>query len=380
MAEDSNLEKSEPATSRRLDQARERGQVPRSPELSTFAILVTSSAALMIFGTALVHSLEAIMRDAFSLDRNAAFEPSQMWERLVDGFSAALMGLSPLFMVVVVVGLVTPMLVSGWVFSIEALQPDFSKLNLFSGIGRLFSTRGVIELGKAIVKSVLIGGVAVWVIWSNRIEMLALITEPIDPALAHMAQLISHTFLIMTGAFALIVVIDVPFQIWDFARQMRMTKEEVRQESKETEGNPQTKGRVRSMQREQARRRMMAQVPKADVIVTNPTHYAVALQYQDQSMRAPRVIAKGALLVAERIAEIGQSSGVPTLRAPELARALFAHAEIGRDIPAPLYNAVAEVLAWVYQLRAAQAGGTESPQPPTQLAVPANLDPGPAEA
>ena len=380
MAEESDLEKTEPASYRRLELARQRGQVPRSPELSTFSILVTSSAALMIFGTALVHSLEAIMRDAFSLDRNAAFEPSQMWERLVDGFSAALMGLSPLFMVVVVVGLVTPMLVSGWVFSIEALQPDFSKLNLFSGIGRLFSTRGVIELGKAIVKSVLIGGVAVWVIWSNRTEMLALITEPIDPALAHMAQLISHTFLIMTGAFALIVVIDVPFQIWDFARQMRMTKEEVRQESKETEGNPQTKGRVRSMQREQARRRMMAQVPKADVIVTNPTHYAVALQYQDQSMRAPRVIAKGALLVAERIAEIGQSSGVPTLRAPELARALFAHAEIGRDIPAPLYNAVAEVLAWVYQLRAAQAGGTESPQPPTQLAVPANLDPGPAEA
>ncbi|MEO7728834.1 MAG: EscU/YscU/HrcU family type III secretion system export apparatus switch protein, partial [Burkholderiales bacterium] len=215
---------------------------------------------------------------------------------------------------------------------------------------------------------------------SKRSEMLALVTEAIDPALAHMAQLISRTFLIMTGAFAFIVVIDVPFQLWDFARQMRMTKEEVRQESKETEGNPQTKGRVRSMQREQARRRMMAQVPKADVIVTNPTHYAVALQYQDQSMRAPRVIAKGALLVAERIAEIGQTSGVPTLRAPELARALFAHAEIGQDIPAPLYNAVAEVLAWVYQLHAARASGAQTPEPPRQLAVPANLDPGPTEA
>jgi flagellar biosynthesis protein FlhB len=380
MAEDSDLERSEPASERRLQQARDRGQVPRSPELSTFSVLLASGGGLMVLGAGLVQSLENILRGALSLDRNAAFETGQMGLRLFDAASQALLGMSPLLLLVIIVALLTPTLVSGWLFTFEGLQPDFSRLSPARGLGRIFSWHGVIELGKAVVKTLLIGGVAVWAIWATRTEVLTLAAEPIELALAHLAMLIGRTFLIIAGAFALIVVIDVPFQIWDFRRQLRMTREEVREEYKETEGNPQIKARIRSMQRETARRRMMQEVPKADVIVTNPAHYAVALRYRDETMRAPRVVAKGIEIIAERITEIAADAGVPRIEAPALARALYAHAEVGRDIPAALFGAVAEVLAWVYNLRRAQESGAEAPRPPSELDVPRGMDPGPGVA
>ena len=375
MAEDSDLEKTEPASQRRLDQARERGQVPRSPELATLAVLLASGVGLMMLGSALVQDLERLLRDALTLDHAAAFDPSQMAERLFDGTSAALISVAPLFLLVVVVALVAPMLVSGWLFTFETLEIDFGRLSLTQGVMRMLSLRSLIELGKAVLKGVLIGGVATWAIWSERADILSLISQPLEPALAHLAGLLGQTFLLIVAAFGLIVAIDVPYQIWSHRRQLRMTKEELKEEFKDTEGNPQIKSRIRSMQREMARRRMMAEVPKADVIVTNPTRYAVALRYRDDDMQAPQVVAKGMLLMAERILEAGRDSGVPTLRAPALARALFTHSEVGRDIPAALYTAVAEVLAWVYQLRRAQAGDDETPAPPVDLPVPAHLDP-----
>jgi flagellar biosynthetic protein FlhB len=375
MAEDSDLEKTEPASQRRLDQARERGQVPRSPELATLAILLAGASGLMTLGAGLAHSLEGLMRDSLTLDRATAFEPAQMMERLFESTVGALVGISPLFLLLIVVALLTPTLVSGWLFTFEGLQPDFSRLNPLRGLGRVLSVRGLIEMGKALLKTLLVGGVATWVVWSERAEIFSLSGQSLEPAVTHMLNLLGRTFLIVAGAFALLVAIDVPYQIWDHRRQLRMTKEAVREEFKETEGNPQIKARIRSLQREAARRRMMAEVPKADVIVTNPTRYAVALRYRDDAMTAPRVVAKGSLLLAERIVEVGQAAGVALLHAPPLARALFAHAEMGRDIPAALYTAVAEVLAWVYQLRRARAGGEEFPRPPVDLPVPPNLDP-----
>ena len=374
MAEESDLERSEPASQRRLEQARERGQVPRSPELSTFSVLLASGAGLLFLGPRLVGSLEAVMREALTLDHAASFDTSQLGQRLQDGAAQALLGLSPLLMVVTVVALLTPTLVSGWLFTFEALQPDFARLNPLRGLARLFSLNGLIQLGKAVLKTLLIGGVATWAVWSERTEILALTSEPLEPALAHLAMLLGQNFLLIAGAFALVVAIDVPFQIWSHGRELRMTKEEVREELKETEGNPQIKARVRTLQREIARRRMMAEVPKADVVVTNPTHFAVALQYREAAMTAPRVVAKGSLLLAERIVGVGRAAGVPILEAPALARALFTHAEIGREIPPRLYTAVAEVLAWVYQLRRAGVSG-EVPRAPTDLPVPADLDP-----
>ncbi len=380
MAEESDLERTEPASQRRLEQARERGQVPRSPELSTFAVLLAAGGGMIMMGSALVDSLEKIMRAGLTLDRASAFDTASMTVRLYEGAAAALVGFSPLFLLLILVAILAPMLVSGWLFTFQALQPDLSRLNPLNGLKRILSWHGAIELGKALLKTLVVGGVAAWVVWAERAEIVSLIAEPVGPGLAHLAGLLGRTFLAIAGAFALIVAVDVPFQIWDHHRQLRMTKEEMRQELKETEGDPQIKARIRSLQREVARRRMMAEVPKADVVVTNPDHYAVALRYAESTMRAPRVVAKGSLLVAERIVALARDNGVPVLRAPPLARALFAHAEVGQEIPGALYNAVAEVLAWVYQLRRFEAGEGERPAEPAALPVPAGLDPGPATA
>jgi flagellar biosynthetic protein FlhB len=335
---------------------------------------------MIMLGDALVDSLETIMRAGLTLDRASAFDPASITARLYDGIAAALIGFSPLFLLVTLVAIAAPMLVSGWLFTFQALQPDFSRLNPLKGLERILSWHGAIELGKALLKTLVVGGVAAWAVWAERAEIVSLVAAPVEPGLVHLSGLLGRTFLIIAAAFALIVAVDVPFQIWDHHRQLRMTKEEVRQELKETEGDPQIKARIRSLQREVARRRMMAEVPKADVVVTNPDHYAVALRYAEGTMRAPRVVAKGSLLVAGRIVALARDNGVPVLRAPPLARALFAHAEIGHEIPGALYNAVAEVLAWVYQLRRFESGEGERPAEPSALPVPADLDPGPVPA
>lgn len=376
MAEESDLERSEPASPRRLEQARERGQVARSPELSTFAVLMSAGAGLLLLGGALMDSLSEVVRAGLTLDRNGAFDTSQLGIRLFESAAAALLGLSPWFLLVAVAAIAASMMVSGWLFTFEALQPNFSRLSPLRGLGRIFSWHGLIELGKAVLKSLLVGGVAAWAIWSERAAILALVGESLRGALAHLAQILGHTFLLVAGTLLLVVIIDVPFRLWEHARQLRMTKDEVRKEMKETEGDPQIKARIRSLQREAARRRMMAEVPKADVVVTNPDHYAVALRYSEGRSGAPRVVAKGSMLVAQRIIELAESSRVPILRAPPLARALFVHAELGREIPAALYNAVAEVLAWVYQLRRYRSTGGEAPREPTAIPVPPDLDPG----
>jgi flagellar biosynthetic protein FlhB len=376
MAEESDLERTEPASQRRLEQARERGQVPRSPELATFAVLMAGGGGLLFMGGLLAGSLTDLMRAGLTLDRAAIFDPARMGGRLYEAALAAIMGFSPFFLLVAAVAIVAPMLVSGWLFTFQGLVPDFGRLNPATGFSRILSWHGLIELGKAVLKTLLVGGIAAAVVWSERAEVIGLVNEPLEPALVHLGRLLGFTFLTVAGALLLIVVVDVPFQIWDHHRQLRMTKEELRQELKETEGDPQIKARIRAMQREAARRRMMAEVPKADVVVTNPVHYAVALRYAERTMRAPRVVAKGSLLVADRIVALARQAQVPVLRSPPLARALFAHAEVGRDIPAALYTAVAEVLAWVYQLRRFESIGGEAPREPTAVPVPADLDPG----
>src|SRR5689334_24287393 len=201
MAEDSDLERSEPASERRLQQARERGQVPRSPELSTFSVLLATGGGLMLLGAGLIHSLENVLRGSLTLDRTAAFETDQMGARLLDAASTALMGISPLLLLVILVALFTPMLVSGWLFTFEALVPDFSRLNPARGFGRIFSLHGVIELGKAVAKTLLIGGIAIWAMWSMRTEVLALGYEPLESGLAHLAMLLGRSFLFIAGAF-----------------------------------------------------------------------------------------------------------------------------------------------------------------------------------
>jgi flagellar biosynthetic protein FlhB len=242
-------------------------------------------------------------------------------------------------------------------------------MNPISGIGRIFSLNSLMELAKAVLKALLIGGVAVVTLWSEREEIFGLLALPLNVSLASAGKLITFTFFIVVSSIILVVIADVPFQIWQYYKKLRMTKDEVRRESKETEGDPLVKGRIRSLQREAARRRMMAAVPEADVIVTNPAHFAVALAYKE-GMRAPKVVAKGMGEIARKIKALGAEHGVPMLEAPPLARALYKFTEIDELIPGALYAAVAEVLAYVYQLNLWRKEGGNYPLPPKNVPVP----------
>lgn len=372
MAEDSDLEKTEAATDKRIERAREDGKVAQSRELSTFIELMAAVLVMMALGSFFSEKLMAMMRNSFAFDRAAAFDPSLMWTRLSQESTQIMLALLPLFGISIIAALAGPLLMSGWNLSWKALSPNFSKFNPISGIKRIFSVNGLVELVKSLLKVILLGGIAAWVIWGFRDDMFALISEPLESSVSHFTNLLLSTALFLVSAMLLIVAIDVPFQHWNYGKNLRMTKEEVKREAKESEGDPQIKARIRSAQRDAARKRMMSAVPKADVIVTNPTHYAVALKYDQRKMGAPQIVAKGGGLLAARIIELGRENKVPFLEAPPLARALYHHADIGDEVPQRLYTAVAEVLAYVYQLRQPAAGIT--PKPPRNLPVPEDMD------
>lgn len=377
MAEDSDLERTEPASPRRLEQAREEGQVARSLELSTFAVLLAAAGGLWLMGSSLMGQLSGVMKNGMRLERALAFDPQLMLLRLYEQAVDASLAFLPLLLLVMLAALISPMLLNGWLFTLNSLRPDFGRLNPAHGMGRMFSLRGLAELAKAVAKTLVVASVAAWVTWHNKDAVFSLATQSLDSGIAHMGKLLGLSFLAIAGSMILIVAFDVPFQLWDRRRKLRMTREELRQEARETEGNPQVKARIRSLQREAARRRMMAEVPKADVVVTNPAHYAVALRYRGDAMRAPRVVAKGAHLLAARIRELAHEHRVPILEAPPLARALYRHAELGAEIPETLYTAVAEVLAYVFQLRRYHEYGGTMPPPPREVPVPEGLDPHP---
>lgn len=374
MAEDSDLERTEEATGRRISDARAKGNIPRSRELNTFAIMMTGGAGLVVLGPGLANGLQDIFRRWLTFDHASLADPGLLWSGFVDTALSSLMLFMPLAVVLVIAALAAPIMIGGWLFSAEVLQADFGRLNPITGIARLFSVTGLIELVKALLKTVVIGFVAYWVLWRKRSEILSLAAEPITGSIPHLADMLVWTFVLITAAMLLVVAIDVPFQLWHYYHKLRMTKEEVRQEHKESEGDPQIKSRIRSMQRQMARNRMMSAVPKADVIVTNPTHYAVALEYREGEMRAPKVVAKGSYLLAQRIRELGEENNVPILRSPPLARALYKHAELDQEIPTALFAAVAEVLAYVYQLRSYNDGAGEMPQTPEKIEVPEGMD------
>lgn len=371
----SDLERTESATPKRLQEARDRGQVPRSPELTTFSVLLMAGLMLVFTGPAFMRGMQEVVRRGLTLDREVGFRQELMTARMLEGLTDALVVMAPLLAAVALVAIVAPMLMSGWLFSWQPLQPDLSRLSPIAGLARVFSVRGLIEMGKAILKALVLGGVAVAVIWSQRDELVGLLHEPLSQSLEHVGQMTGFAFLVVVAAMGIVVAVDVPYQLWSYHKELRMTKEEVKQENRESEGNPEIKGRVRQLQRETARRRMMAEVPKADVVVVNPTRFAVALRYRDGVMRAPQVVAKGSMELAQRIRDVAEEARVPILRAPPLARALFTHTEVGQEVPSALYTAVAEVLAYVYQLRRYESSGGEAPTPPANIDVPGDLDP-----
>ena len=380
MADEQDVERNYPATPRRLEQARERGQVARSRELTTAAVVLTAALTLWQFGPLLLQRCLRLMHDGLSLDRQAAFDADRMLVGLHGGSSTMLTDLLPLLGLLLVATIAAPLLLSGWVFSLNALAPDFARLNPVRGLKNLFSTHSVAELAKAIAKCLLLGGIGGWSIFHLWGQMQQLAVQTPASAVGQLGSVLSGAFLALVGGLIVIAFIDVPHQLWRYHKGLRMTREEVRQEQREMEGDPQLKARIRSQQRAMARKKMMAAVPKANVIVTNPTHYAVALEYRDGGMRAPRVVAKGMNLVAQRIREIGEEHKVPVLEAPPLARALYRHTEIGSEIPQALYTVVAQVLAYVYQVQRFRTRGGAAPVAPTALDIPADLDPVGADA
>ncbi|WP_323846754.1 flagellar biosynthesis protein FlhB [Microbulbifer magnicolonia] len=372
--ETEDQEKTESATPRRVQKAREEGQVARSRELATVMLLAGGVGGLWALGPTLFGQVGLVMEQSLLFERRQAFDSIAMLASAADLGARTLLALVPLFLLLAAIALVAPNLLGGFLISAKSMKPQFSKLNPIKGLKRQFSSQALAELAKAIAKSLLVGGVVAAFLMARRGEFMALLDMPREQALVGALQLAAQACALMVLSLVLVILIDVPYQLWSHAKKLRMSKEEIRREHKETEGDPQLKGRIRQQQQAMARGRMMSKVPEADVIVTNPTHYAVALRYDEYSMAAPRVVAKGVDAVAARIRELGAESGVPLLEAPPLARALYRHVDLDREIPGQLYTAVAEVLVWAMHLRRARSGGGEFPETPAELPVPEDLE------
>lgn len=354
-------DKTEEPTAKRLREAREEGQVPRSKELASAVVMLSCTGLLLALSGPLGGGLMHVLHDAFSFDLRAVADAGGLAARFGSIAASVLLLASPLIALAVLAAIVGTLGVGGLNLAPKALQPKFSRIDPLAGLKRLYSLPSVIETGKSLFRIAIVMSVAAIVLVANFDRILGLNAEPDRAGILHGLSLVGWTILALSAALGLIALIDAPLQWWKHHRQLRMTLQEVRREMKETEGNPEIKGRVRQLQREMSRRRMMEAVPTADVVLMNPTHYAVALKYEQGRMRAPRVVAKGQDLIAFAIRDLAQKHKVPIVTAAPLARALYRSAEIGQEIPAQLYQAVATVLSFVYQLKVYRRHGGREP-------------------
>ena len=352
MAQEGGQERTEQATPKRLREAREKGQIARSRELTTFSLLLASGLGIFMMGNNIVAVLLGAMRDSFQPPSDKLFNSSLLPGFFLSELINALKAVAPLLALLALVAFLAPIALGGWSFSADAMNAKWERINPISGVKRIFSWKSIIELVKALAKFGLVAAVAIWFMWGHKEQMVVLSNYDIGSGLNTSGNILLWSFLIITSPLIIVVAIDVPFQLWNHAQQLRMTRQEVRDENKETEGNPEVRARVRSIQREMAKNRMMAEVPRADVIITNPTHYAVAIKYDQDKMRAPVVLAKGKDLVAAQIRSVAQTCKVPIVSAPALSRSIYHSTALNREIPTGLYIAVAQVLAYVYQLKA----------------------------
>jgi flagellar biosynthetic protein FlhB len=364
MSESDAQERTEQPTQKRLEDARKKGQVPRSIDLGAAAVTLAATGALFMFGAAAAEGLMGMLVDGLQVRGNELAQDDVMLRQLGESGSLALLAIVPLFAAMFVAAVASPALIGGWTFSSEAMSFKPERLDPVRGIGRMFSVRSVVELLKSIAKFALIAGIAVVVIRSQLAEIGALATQSIGPAIVASGRISLYALLSMAAGLAIIAAIDAPFQLWQHTKELRMSMQEIREEMKESEGSPETRARIRQMQQTLARRRMLQDVPKANVVITNPTHYAVALRYDEKQDLAPVVLAKGSDEIAARIREVAREHGVPLVSAPPLARAIFRHVDIGRQIPHALFVAVAQVLTYVWQLKVARRQGQPPPPPP----------------
>lgn len=370
MADDSAQDKELPASARRQQQAREKGQVSRSRDLTSSLLLLGGAVALVWGGSWAWGEISTMLRDALTIPVEALRDPLQTLAFAGHLGLYAVILIVPFLLLAFVASIGGGVALGGWVFSFEVLMPDFSRVDPVAGLGRLFSTHGLGELGKALLKAVVMGSIVALILWSKRGPLLqSLLVDP-TTAPVMVARICADAFLLLAAATLLVAAVDVPWQIYQFNDKLKMSHQDMKDEARESEGNPEVKGRLRSLQRERARRRMMAAVPQADVVVTNPTHYAVALAYKQGVDRAPRVLALGADAMAARIRELAAEHHIPVVEAPPLARALYRYADLDREIPAALYNAVALLLAYVYQLSVLPARAAM----PADWAIPSEID------
>ena len=375
MAESDNRdERRLPASARKLAQARESGDVPRSRELSHAAALLAAIACVGLYGQRFGEQSLGLIRESLRFGPDVARDPGRALTHAASIAGEAFWIGLPLVVTPLAAALVATIAVGGLVFTSKPLMPDLSRLDPVAGLGRLFSINSVVDLGKLVLIAAAIGVTGAWIASNGMSRFASYSAMAVPEALGTAAADLKSGLIAIALVVILAAAVDAPLQIFRYRRKLMMTPEEAKQEYKEQEGNPQIKGKIKERQRAISRARMLAAVPTADVVVTNPTHYAVALKYEDGLMAAPRVVAKGADLLAARIREIAQEAGVPMLESPPLARALYRHVELDAEIPAPLYSAVAQVLAWVYQLSQHAAGRAIPPSVPS-IVVPPGLDP-----
>ncbi len=351
MADAEDSEKTEDPSQRRLQQARERGNVPRSRELTNFATMIGGSVALTAMSSSLTVDLFGAMRRCLSVRAEDLADPWRMPTAFGAEIAQALWTLLPMFGTLIVLVLLASVALGGWNVSTEALAPDFTRLSPLAGIKRMFGLHGVGELGKALLKFLVVGGVCAFVVSYLFLDVLHLSSMAPRTAIGHAAGLMSRSFIWLSAALVVIAAVDVPLQLFQYKRSLKMSRHELREEAKETDGRPEVKSRIRQVQQELAKRRMMQQVPTADVVIVNPTHFAVALKYDPKRMRAPRVLAKGVDLVAQNIRRIAEENKVPVFESPKLARALYRSTDLNAEIPAGLYMAVAQVLSYIFRIK-----------------------------
>jgi len=358
-------EKTEQATSKRLEEARQKGQVPRSREFTTMAMLLVAALSMTVMGPSMIKGISRIMRNGLTIDHARVFDHWAIFDFLGSALSEAMLLLTPFLLVMLVTAFAAPLALGGWSFSAEALAFKPDKLDPLKGLKRIFAARGLVEMIKSLAKFLVIGSVGAGLLWHYLPELMGLGRENIGAGLAHTGSILTKSFIMLSASLLVIAAIDVPFQIWDHAKNLKMTLQEVKDEQKNTEGKPEIKNRIRQMQRDIAQHRMMEEIPKADVIITNPTHYAVALRYDAGRMAAPIVVAKGVELIASQIRTVAVANKVPLFEAPPLARALYYSTEINDQVPTGLYLAVAQILAYVLQLKASTRGGAIPDRPGT---------------
>lgn len=371
MAESSSgQERTEQPTPKKLLDARKKGQVPRSRELNTTVMLLFAALGMMFMGQYIISDLLELFRHDLQLEREQLFDKNAMLTQFGENIIVALKIVAPFFALTLVTVFIGPLAMGGWSFSGKAMAPKFSKLNPLSGFKRMFGPNGLVELLKALAKFVLLGAVAIAMFAAFKDEFLGLGLEPLRQGMAHGSTLMLWQFIALAATLILVAGIDVPYQLWSHHKKLRMTLQEIKEEQKQTNGNPEVKGKIRAVQRELAQQRMLQDVPDAEVIIVNPSHYAVALRYADGKESAPRVVAKGLDLVSFKIREVAKAHDVPIFTAPPLSRALYYSTEIGQQIPTGLYVAVAKVLAYVLQLKQINTTGGRAPDEPRDLEMP----------